>query len=525
MLSPTNSGRRSRTLSGIGIDYIGMVAISIAGFLITPYILRFISPENFGFWTTTSQFVSLLGLLDFSLGLGVMKLASKLENRRQPNLNRLLTTSVITFLGLSAAMLLLGYALCPYMMKWFHIEAAHMIEVKTVYFYTLFWAAISLFLSLFSSFLIGNQYLSLMTTINIISALSTSVFTVLLLYCGVGLMALPVANIIAAIGSGLVVLFFFFKLLPSPAVSLKFWDLKIFKQLWLCGGSVQLGKIANTLTVSTDSIIIASILGPSAVAVYALTSRLPLLISSTIASKIGSALSPAIAELYAEGEWATLKRAYQQVCYIITRFSLFWVVCLGLILEPFVSLWVGKVFFGGLLLTLVMLIWVIQNSFISATASFVWLADNNKGFAIFSGIESVVNLTATFILVRSMGMVGAALGTVIAKSVTMFVYLPYQSCKTFSLSFKDFFLVSIGASAFKSIPTIAVGGIVYFFFPVTHHWISIVGASAVLGITNILSFEGWSIYQRGAASPLAIFKNLRRLEYTLLQLPVEKRTL
>lgn len=521
MLKPRSSGRRSRTLSGLGIDYIGMVAISISGFLLTPFILRTVSPENFGFWTTLSQFVSLLGLLDFSLGLGVMKLASNHENQTQPNLNRLLTTSVVIFAALSAAMLFLGYILYPSMMTWFHIDSSQISTVKSVYFYTLVWAVITLFSSLFSAILLGNQYLSLISTINIVTALSGSVITVLLLHFGMGLMALPAANIVVAIGSGFTVLFFLLTLLPNPRLSLKWVNIKIFKQLWASGGAVQIGKIASTLTVSTDSIIIASILGPSKVAVYALTSRLPMLISSTIASKIGSALAPAIAELYAAGDFATLRRAYQQTCYIITRFALFFFVFLSLILGPFVSLWVGQKFFGGLTLTIVMLIWVIQNSFISATSSFVWLSDNNKGFAIFSALESVVNLTATILLVRSIGIVGAALGTVIAKSVTMFFYLPCQSCKTFSLPVRDFFRVSIGKAILKSIPTLVVGSWIYFFFPITDRWISIVGVGVILGITNILSFEGSVFFKQGGTSPQAFLKKLRRLEYTLLQIPTK----
>lgn len=192
-------------------------------------------------------------------------------------------------------------------------------------------------------------------------------------------------------------------------------------------------KIGNTVSVSLDSIIISAFLGLTTVAIYgnyyyiiSAVATFVNLIYSAVTASIGNS----IATETPEKNMNDLKKFF-----FLNTWLIGWCcVCFVCLFQDFMIVWMGEdLLFGmSIVATLVMRFYFEQIRKVVLTykdASGMWWADKWRPL-----VGCIINLTLNIILVKTIGVAGVMLSTVISYA---FVEMPWETHVLFKIYFKQ----------------------------------------------------------------------------------------
>jgi O-antigen/teichoic acid export membrane protein len=161
----------------------------------------------------------------------------------------------------------------------------------------------------------------------------------------------------------------------------------------------------------------------SAVSVYTLTARLvlywlPLLVA------LPDSMMPGLIDLYKIGAHERFRDVYLRVLRVVIAFSVGIAVVACCVNQRFVSVWVGPQNYGGLLMTIVFAATFVDRAYRQVSSLVVVSTGRIQGVAYMSVLEALLNLTLSLTLVRFLGALGVALGTLLAEWGTGSWYVP-----------------------------------------------------------------------------------------------------
>lgn len=188
-------------------------------------------------------------------------------------------------------------------------------------------------------------------------------------------------------------------------------------------GALALQKIGNTVSVSLDSIVISAFLGLRTVAIYgnyyyivSAVATFVNLIYGAITASIGNS----IVTESREKNWQDLKKFFFLNTWLIGWCS----ICFICLFQDFMTIWMGKeLLFGiGTVLCLVLRFYFEQIRKVILTykdAAGMWWADKWRPI-----VGCIVNLILNIVMVKTIGVVGVMLSTVISYA---FVEIPWET--------------------------------------------------------------------------------------------------
>ena len=490
--------------SSIFWDY----ALVAAAFFSIPVILQFISKPLYGFWITALSILGYLGIMDLSLGMSLGHFVARMPEREGKAFDQLVNAAFFSFLGIGLLILVIGLWMSSYIPGWFNIPGEDAATVILAFCIAVAGLAISLPLSTFGGVITGGQHMAVSITINAVSALLGIALSIILVFNGLGLISLAIAHIFKILIAGLMgYLFCKLRYYPKLVLSPFFIKRDVVKRLASYGGFLQLGRIANTVILSTDAILIAAILGAGEVPAYAFTSKLAVLVSASLISKLPSALFPALSQMYANGEMEKIQSIFVRLAGYSIRVSIVFGCFLVIGNKEFVSLWVGSDFFAGNALNLIFIFWIFMDSLYRGTGIVIKASGTLKEWSFVSIVEALLNLGISIFLGIKIGLVGIALGTAISRTVSG-VWFMKIACDKTQFSIPALIQKGIFPPMLHSIPSCCVIVIFAFLVPQSLGWFW-VGPMILLGIiTNILSFEGLELMRSPEAALKDRFRNL-----------------
>lgn len=187
-------------------------------------------------------------------------------------------------------------------------------------------------------------------------------------------------------------------------------------------------KFGGTILNSTDNIIISKVIGLTAVGLYSnyylITNALNLVIS-----QVFNSLVPSIGDLDAEENKDKMTIIFDRVFFLDFWIHIVCSICLLILLNPFIKLWIGEKF----LLEFSTIVVLCVNFFVFGmrrTAMSFREATGNYYSDRFSPIiESIINIVASLLLAKYLGIAGVFLGTIISSLCTNFWLEPLVVCK------------------------------------------------------------------------------------------------
>lgn len=228
-------------------------------------------------------------------------------------------------------------------------------------------------------------------------------------------------------------------------------------------GAMIFHKIGGMVVMSTDNLILSRYVGLAAVGLYsnyymimdALNKIVSLLFDSVIAS-VGNLNASEV-----EADRVKLEKTFDRTFFANAWIYGFCACCLWVLFNPFISLWLGdSLLFDRFTVLIIVINFYLTGmrkaamTFRSATGAFYY--DRYRPLA-----ESVINIVASIVLAKHMGVAGVFLGTIISNVTTCIWEEPYVLYKHvfhskgsgYAIAFSIYMAVTAFACAVTSLLT------------------------------------------------------------------------
>ena len=490
------------------IELLGTFFLQILNLLIVPIYLKLTSQELFGLWLTIGSIVGWMNLGEMSIGMALTRrLISAIELNDYPQIRKLINSAFIAFSIIGGFFLLIAVVFMNKLAIFLNIRIEYINEFKSTLFILLIAGFLTTAFGIFAAPLEAKQYLVFARLNNLFMNLIGIPITLIFLKNNFGIISFAysflIINLLKPING------IFYLKIKEPKI--KFLPISIsfseIKHLLKFGGYYQIIKIANLVSVNTDNIIIAGYLGSSFVSIFTFTGKLALVFASTIISILPGILFPAMSQLFEKSDFKTLTKTYIALVKFSVRFSLLIGIIYYTINKYFVSMWVGQESYGGEILTLSFVLWIITESFIRGITSILYASSDLKKLTVFITIESILNIFLSLFLVKQYGIIGVTLGTVFSRLVTIF-YIPNTINKKLKIDNVSTILIPILLTVLYSIPTIIVIMFIKSILNNNNSDIYYIIIFSIVGVVvNFISFEGLFLFKSKPKS----FKELPKL--------------
>ncbi len=432
------SGRSKERYRRAGLSTVVSIAaraIQIFTSLVTvPLTLHYLGPQRYGMWMVMSSLIAMLGFADLGLGYGLLNAVSGAHGRDDKEEAARYVSSAFFALVAISILLLAAFAAGYTIVPW-----GRLFNVSTPQAVAEAGPAVAV---LFLSFALG---LPLGVVSRVRSGYQEGFIDSAWTAAG-NLLSLALVLLAVAVRAGLPVLVLAMQAGALLATAMNgaelFWHrFPWLRPRWSAGSRtaahavVGIGlyffvlQIAGAVAYQSDSLVLAHVIGPNAVAQYAVPMKLFMMIPM-ILGLLYVSLWPAYAEAFARGDrnWAmvTLRRSIWTAVLIGVP-SCTALVAVG---KPVIRLWVGSSVEPTILLLAAAGTWAALNCVGGAFAAFTNGAGILRLPAALSVLMMIGNLALSILLTMRIGVSGVLWGSVIAQVafmlVPMTVYLVWR---------------------------------------------------------------------------------------------------
>ena len=439
-------------IRGIYLNYLYLFVGLILSFVLTPIILQHLGQSAYGLWVVFGSIVGYFGLLDFGMNTATIKYTSEYHARNeQDNLNKYISTVLIMFIFIGIFIILVCFGLTPFIPGLFNIPK-DLISVGRIAFLIMgVNVALELVGATFGNMLYGYQRVDVWKTFCLIRASANASFTIIFLRLGFGLIGVVVASFLSILILISLYLLFMRHSNYETVIDPRLADVNTLKKIAPYSIRSFVLSLTSQILYYTDNIVIGIFLGASLVTMYSIAYRLCFL-ATYIFSIITQTMFPTFTKLYTIGDIDGLKSLYLKT----VRISVVIMVPIGLFLgffgHSFINLWVGEEHFVGINVLLVLIFMDFLHSFGTPPGLLLQALGKNKTFVFSEILNAGLNLLLSIILVRRIGLMGVALGTLIASACTSSWIVPLLACKHTGLAVKRYLLSGILPPLLAGIP-------------------------------------------------------------------------
>ena len=406
----------------------GRFAVTAVVFLfLTPLIVGGIGTERYGLWTLVLSVVGFFGVLDLGFGTAVVKFVGDTRGRGDHAArNEFVSTTLAIYavLGLLAALgitLLASrftdlFGIGPDLARE-AVVVLWLVGLRSVVF--------SLPLSTFRGALFGSERIHEVNVAQLFGILLYATTALIVLYLGGGLVALALASLAAMLVEHAVYIILCYRLLPNFRLSAS--AVRVERVREVAGYSVYalIGLLSSVILLRMDPAIVSAYLPLGAVAAYGIALKLcehGLVLTKQFANVLTPYFARAEGAGDTEGPRAVFERASRLA--VLPPAALF--VSSAVLGGDALRVWLGQDFAAGAPVLVILVGATLVSAPQLVASGYLFMSGHQRFSALAAAIAIPINVGVSLLLVRSMGMVGVALGTLTATVVVdLLILIPY----------------------------------------------------------------------------------------------------
>ena len=404
----------------------------LVGFVVTPYLLRYLGAERLGALRASQQWTSYLPFLYAGLGPSLAVMLLKPASRGDLERTAAILKSGVSLMMRQTVMIILPAGL---VMAWFMPE---LVGVSGPLRNELRWgtmigvaASLLIPLDVFRSVLSCMQLGYLVNIALSVQSFAIAGLAVWLAWLGWGLPGQFAANVLGlALFSALTVYFVGYYLAQHRRVSAEPID---NTELWNLRWPMLLTGFGGQMNLLTDYIVVSLIADPVAVTIFSITQRLVTVLGGFVSS-FSEVSWAGLAELRASGANDLFESRVFELIRLFLGMGLCLLATFAAFNHHFVRLWVGQQYYGGGALTIVTAVQTVVVGFFMLFSWSVDMAGRSRDRVVVAIPGAVLNVALSVILGRRFGLYGVTLATVIAYLAGEGWYTPYLFCRLFGVS-------------------------------------------------------------------------------------------
>ena len=502
-MSPGTSRAVARSA---GSGYLRLMVSAVVQFAMVPIVIRYLGTSQYGLYALILSVLGFFALLELGAGAGAMKAAAAGWSTGDWNeRNRSLSVQLMISLAAAGIAFLLLAGLAPLFSVVFHVpDSQRSAATAAVILLGLRSAVLAWPFGVLRSALYGHGDMVLVNGLQSLGAVLYAGLTWLALHLGFGLVGFATANLVAFLVEHLAYWYFATRRIPHLRLTLDWRDRRRMRDGLSLGGSQLLVAVAGLILLRTDPIIIQAFLPLSAVGAYAVALKVADQ-CFLLTRQFVNALSPMIAALHAGQQ----EDRVRQIAVTGTRYALALAllpaVPLALNADVLLTSWVGSSFApaGPALAILVTAVALMAPQVVASGVLTYTGRHHATGKLALQAV--LVNVIASLLLVRPLGLTGVALGTLTAVLVVDIGLAGRQLCSALDMSVKAYWRGAIRPALLPAIPAVAVGVVLRLLVPAAGFAALAVHTAVVAG-TFLLAALAWTL---GSTERAVVLHRLR----------------
>lgn len=403
---------------GIQGGYLNLAVTWGVQALLVPLLLHRLGRDAFGLYATLTSLAGYFALLTFGSALTVPRYVAQHAARNdRAGLNAFASTYLTLHVGIALAGLAIAAAAMPVLASRLEVPLGLQPLVSRAWMLVAGAWALGLVGGLCQSFLNGLGDVGLANVVNSVRTVMTLLAAWAAIESGGGLTRVLAALLVSSLLGTVVAFAIVRHRRPDIRMDIGATDRAILRETLRPAAWYFLMQVAALVVTGTDNLIIGSTLGVGEVAGYAVAFQLWAMSLALLWAGV-DALQPFVTKWDVEQDHDRLRTAYLKA----TAFSVAGAGVFALVLvlagQRVIALWVGDTVtidrrvlfvFAGMLLTATPI----------HTAALVLAGmGKHRRVALGGAAEAVLNIVISLILVRSLGVLGVALGTLLSGLLT-----------------------------------------------------------------------------------------------------------
>jgi O-antigen/teichoic acid export membrane protein len=388
-------------------------------FLLIPFILKKIGTTGYGTWAVFLTVISFTSLSDFGLGGTLTKyVAEHYATGNFVALKRLLDTGLMLYLILAClATCVLGGCsrwLVPLLFR--GNTGLSLQSLSGLWYWLIAVVAVNIVVVPFYSAITGLQRMDLSNITSSFNSLAFAVLTVLFLCLHMGVKGLLYAAFVDALLTFVLVVGIVRRILPGVRINPVGFDRSEMKELFAFSLQIYVTQTGTVILNQIEKLYLAWFAGVVAVGWYNIAAEVAMRVRR-IPELLLTPVMAAASELHAQGDEKKLEELYYRAHKYLAFVGVPIVAYVAIISRRLVSLWIGPKL-GLIAVPLAALALVTYLNLTTAPGALILVGRGNPRPGAYSAsLTALVNLTVSFVLIRSYGFSGAVIGTAIATMV------------------------------------------------------------------------------------------------------------
>ncbi len=414
----------SKVVRSILFNHIGVVVVSLSGFLLTPILIRHLGRANYGSWVIIASLLGYSSLLDLGVGLTVMRMvAERVHQEDRTEVNEIATNGLLLYGSVGILIIIVGLIATPFIGHAFHVAGPRRNDFRWAFLLAVTAMGLTFPSGLYTGINQGFHNYRAQNTIISLQALSTAIVSLLVVELGGGIVALATANITCWLGTFVAKATYAaraYSILPRPhQINRRTVRLVMNVSAW-----VFFISLADKIILETDVVVIGGVLGTVAVAAYAVALG-PATAVRRLTDQFNSVTLTTASSLNAQQQQRQLCRLLSEATRMVLVVTLPFLLVLVLWGRQLLRLWVGPSFEGSYSTLCVLTLGIVVTSVQSSSTQLIFALNRQRLMAYVAGAEACCNLALSIFLAQQIGILGVAIGTTVPTFCSAAFSIPF----------------------------------------------------------------------------------------------------
>ncbi len=309
--------------------------------LLTPYVYGTLGEVRYGVWISAVSVTGAFGVLDVGFTAAATQFLTRY--RAEGNYQRLSaagSTALAFFSAAAAVALIGGYVIAQFAGSMFNVPADLERELSICVLLVALSSGIQFLSVPYASSLIALQRFDVLTGIGVLNQVLMAISVFAALAAGRGLIAIAVATTFFNLLASLATWFASRRLMPEMQTKLRLASKESFSEMAAFGGWSFADTMAGLLLNQGSTMVVATTIGPAAVARFALASGMTRMIDSLLMS-VTQTLYPVAINLHARKDQQGLRALLLDGSRFLLLVQGFVLVVAVVFAVPFYEAWIG----------------------------------------------------------------------------------------------------------------------------------------------------------------------------------------
>ena len=421
--------------AGVLIGWASTLLSIAVGIFMSPFLIHHLGEGGYGVWVLVQSTVSYMYFMDLGLRTTVVRFSAQAQARGDhEGVSNVVSAALWIRLWTAAAVMTIAFAVAAILPHVFRVPVDYQFTARVALLLAAATLSSTLVFTAFTAVLAGLGRFDLLGILDLAQVGLTALGLVPIVNRGHGLIAMASWQLFVVLGVNLVTMSVCFRTYPKLRCHFRKPEQILLRSMWNLGLYVLISNGAGQLILYTDNVVVGAFVAAAAVSYYAVAGKMVEYVRY-IAISLLRYIMPLASSFGARNQSDRLRQLHLHGTQIVLLTTYPAVITLFLRGNTLLTLWIGAKFSAEATQILQILSAGVAVMLTSASVNGIALAlDRQRTFALATLAEGVANLALSVILVKRMGVLGVAWGTLIPTICTNLFFWPRFMCNLLDMS-------------------------------------------------------------------------------------------